>query len=90
MQTTQVPIWDKKDATGRLLYKEVKHNDLLPCPFCGGDAEVQISGSSWLVRCKKCFAKSVYCDLPAVWNSNKCLDTHLIKKAVKAWNKRVK
>ena len=87
---TQVPIWNKKDENGRFLRKEVEHDNLLPCPFCNGEAFVECSGSAWHVRCSKCYAKSCFCDLPARWNSNKCLDTHLIKKAVKAWNKRVK
>lgn len=87
---TQVRIWSKKDEQGNFLNKDVEHADLLPCPFCNGAAEVWVSGSAWHVRCTKCFAKSKYFDLPAVWNSNKCLDAHLIKKAVAAWNKRVK
>ena len=88
---TQVPIWDKPHTSnGYFQYKEVKHDDLMPCPFCGGPAEIVLNGDAWHARCKRCFAKSGYQNLPARWNSNKCLDTHLIKKAVKTWNKRVK
>lgn len=68
--------------------KDVEHDDLKPCPFCGGIAWLTRSGSAWVVCCTKCFAKSCYQDLPSRWNSSKCLDTHLIKKVVKAWNKR--
>lgn len=85
---TEIPIWDKKDKNGRFLTKELEHEDLLPCPFCGGKASVNPSGSAWHVRCNKCFAKSGFQDLPAFWHSNKCLTTHLIKKAIKSWNKR--
>ncbi len=87
---TMVPIWNKKDSYGNPLQKPVEHDDLKDCPFCGSYARVECSGNAWYVRCTNCYAKSCFCDLPRRWNSDKCLDTHLIKKAVKAWNKRVK
>ena len=87
---TKVPVWGKKNDQGRLLYKDVEHDDPKPCPFCEGQAFVECSGSAWHVRCSKCYAKSGYFDLPPVWKTNRCLSTHLIKKAIKAWNKRVK
>ena len=32
---------------------------LLPCPFCGGEAELDIDDlGNWLVRCKKCFCRT--------------------------------
>ncbi len=35
--------------------KEKNNNTLLPCPFCGGDAEIkQISNNGIQVRCKHC------------------------------------
>lgn len=86
---TLAPIWTKKDENGRFLHKEIEHDDLLPCPFCGGKAEARLSGDSWFIICKKCFSKSGSQNIPSIWNTKKCLDSHLIKKAVKAWNKRV-
>ena len=36
-------------------------NKLLPCPFCGGEAEIDIIlgvDERWLVRCPRCFCKT--------------------------------
>lgn len=49
---------------------------LLPCPFCGGEAELDIDDlGNWLVRCKKCFcrtSRSMSKFYPTVsWNTRK-------------------
>ena len=49
---------------------------LLPCPFCGGEAELDIDDlGNWLVRCKKCFcrtSRSMSKFFPTVsWNTRK-------------------
>ena len=60
---------------------------LKPCPFCGGDAEIQderkwISGVNYgfhykYVVCRNCNNRSAYYN----WNEE--------KEMVKAWNRRV-
>jgi len=79
---------------GKLVRKLVKHDILLPCPFCGSsniEAGVE-SSSSYHVRCYGCGARTKPMNLPSYWDCDKYGDVedHLIKKAVKAWNKRVK
>lgn len=56
---------------------EAEKEKPLPCPFCGGEAEVPISMSkAEYVRCKKCRALSMPCNTKA--------------EAIAAWNRRVK
>lgn len=60
---------------------EIKKDELLPCPFCGGVAETKKQlwpGSKelrwWCIKCKKCLIDSVHrCEL---------------EDAIKAWNTR--
>lgn len=59
-------------------------NDLLPCPFCGGEAELNISDFSSSVKCKECGVKS-RCFI----HGTDDLDGSDIK-AIKAWNVRNK
>ena len=47
------------------------------CPFCGGEAELEINGLYWDVNCKRCLANV---------GAYKCYNK---KQAVEAWNKRV-
>ena len=58
-------------AWGDIEYKE---EELLPCPFCGGEAKLVSSVESW-VECKSCGATSQFC----------ACDSGTIEK----WNKRV-
>ena len=51
---------------------------LKPCPFCGGEAELEINGLYWDVNCKRCLANV---------GAYKCYNK---KQAVEAWNKRYK
>lgn len=48
-------------------------NDLKPCPFCGGEAQIEHM-SCW-VECQKCYAASVTCGEE--------------QAAIDAWNTRV-
>ena len=50
-----------------------------PCPFCGGDAELQsadFKGAVWFVVCHKCEIKTFFFSSPA--------------KAARRWNRRAK
>lgn len=49
-------------------------SNLLPCPFCGGVAEVWGQGIDWVVKCVKCNAKSTW--------------TYTEAEAIEAWNRR--
>ena len=53
--------------------------ELLPCPFCGGDAVVVVThpiSQGAYVRCKECRVLSMPCNTKA--------------EAIAAWNRRVK
>lgn len=55
--------------------------ELLPCPFCGGDAEVVVTNPISIskcayVRCKECRVLSMPCDTK--------------DEAIATWNRRVK
>lgn len=61
--------------------------DLLPCPFCGGEAYAMIESdferrNPWTAycRCEKCYAQSTACGYS---DYDKCL-----KDAIEAWNRR--
>lgn len=52
-------------------------SELKPCPFCGGEASVEIKWGNWfLVRCNNC-----PCDLGRSWFPKK-------RQAIEAWNRR--
>ncbi|MDR1631217.1 MAG: Lar family restriction alleviation protein [Oscillospiraceae bacterium] len=52
---------------------------LKPCPFCGGTAEAKwMSGPGWLVKCKKCSARTI-------GGTNLENDEHAARAA---WNRR--
>ena len=51
---------------------------LKPCPFCGGEAELEINGLYWDVNCKRCLANV---------GAYKCYNK---KQAIEAWNRRYK
>ena len=53
----------------------MNNEKLKPCPFCGGEAEIVMSGGDRRVDCKKCGARSDWYDTEA--------------EAIAAWNRRV-
>lgn len=74
----------------KVLYLDRKTNkiySLKPCPFCGGEAEIDnktimemgYHWESYYVICSKCEAKSV------------CIDERIeeMDKIIEAWNRRV-
>ena len=53
--------------------------DIKPCPFCGGEAELQelpTAPDRCLVKCLKCWAKSVFVE----WCDK--------ERAIESWNQR--
>lgn len=53
---------------------------LLPCPFCGGEAEIAESEESF-IRCRKCGIES-----PSFYSGGEKQNS---KNAVKYWNTRI-
>lgn len=52
-------------------------SELKPCPFCGGEADVDIGNFGGMVcYCKKCFSQGKQCKTK--------------EEAVKNWNRRAK
>ncbi len=51
-------------------------SDLLPCPFCGGEASAIAPKGDWLVQCKSCYSCS-----------GSYRETDLLK-TIAAWNTR--
>ena len=58
---------------------------LKPCPFCGGEAELEITGLYWDVNCKRWDVNCKRC--LANVGAYKCYNK---KQAVEAWNRRYK
>jgi len=61
----------------------MSNRELLPCPFCGGEAELNQTGRQQLtIKCKSCQIKRVQKTLhfSLEW---------LEEKMVEAWNKRI-
>lgn len=51
--------------------------ELKPCPFCGGEASVDVGDFGGMVcSCEKCFSQGKECETEA--------------EAIKEWNRRVK
>lgn len=55
---------------------EEKKPKPLPCPFCGGKANIKPSSSGFFVECNDCTARTYYYEKRSV--------------AVEAWNRRAK
>lgn len=68
---------------------EKKADKLLPCPFCGGEAEIKECGNvviGWKeteIRCKRCNTAQVH-----KWLRYKFDYDFIIKKTIEAWNRR--
>lgn len=53
----------------------MEKSKLLRCPFCGGEADVDIGNFGGMVcYCKKCFSQGKQCETK--------------EEAIKSWNKR--
>jgi len=68
--------------------KEFEAEDLLPCPFCNGKAEINFIGNSYTkrrsatVKCNKCFTQRT---VGAIYNSSEWCARELIQ----TWNTRI-
>ena len=66
----------------------------LPCPFCGGDAELkydsgnEVWGQSFGYGCKKCWASTPKHHGSSSWRVEKKLDDAAKTTALKQWNRR--
>ena len=54
---------------------------LLPCPFCGGEAELRNEGYCSFVKCQSCGAEAGLSHISAEYCAN--------EKSAEAWNRRV-
>lgn len=67
--------------------------ELLPCPFCGGEAEFkQASAISYHVKCGHCWCQTEEVSLPMEWDEKKRGMTFMEaieKTCAIAWNRRV-
>ncbi len=60
-----------------------KSNDLLGCPFCGGEAELKQTGRNKItIKCKSCLVKM---EQKVLRQSLEWLE----KKMIESWNKRI-
>ncbi len=88
MQVVGITVYSEP---GKPYIKEIRHDNLLPCPFCGYKsprAGVE-SAFAYHVKCGICGARTKPVNLPDTWDRRRgCLEDHLIKEAVKAWNSR--
>ena len=56
---------DHEDPTERRAQPAAAEAEILGCPFCGGIAEYEELGAArgrYCVKCKSCWAKSIYVD----------------------------
>jgi len=61
-----------------------------PCPCCGSD-KLYIGTTSALTQgvvCLKCFLR-IDKGYPKEWDAGVDIDSRVLKRAIKAWNKRV-
>ena len=76
---------------------KAESEDLLKCPFCGGEAEMcsdsdNIYVKYWYIRCKNCFGRgaSYYESFSALMENERFFTTQRAwRNAIKAWNRRV-
>jgi len=80
--------WSNCFKNGKPKTKTVEFQDLEPCPFCGGTATPVRTGMEWCISCDNCHSKCGYELFPNVWDSKECLDTFMIRKCARKWNKR--
>lgn len=87
----------KKKIREALSAKESTENELKPCPFCGGEAEMcsgsdRLNGKHWYIRCKSCFSRGAeyYESFNALMENEEFFAIQKAwKNAIKAWNKRI-
>lgn len=76
---------------------KAESEDLLKCPFCGGEAEMcsgsdRLYGKYWYIRCKNCFSRGTefHESFNALMENEEFFAIQRAwKKAIKAWNERV-
>lgn len=62
---------------------------LLPCPFCGGKAELMFKGGSWSTkRTAIAYCRKVNCRARIEMSTIKHVIDQIADAVIKAWNKR--
>lgn len=64
-------------------------NELLPCPFCGGKAEITLTGNS-ITGYSKADVRCHICGMGRTYRKTKGMSRDTIKsQLVKKWNRRI-
>lgn len=68
---------------------DVKRPNLLPCPFCGGEADIEARTSDTIpsVPCALVFCKK--CNASTQWFCGRDGSGDFMFEAIEAWNRRV-
>lgn len=65
-------------------------NELLPCPFCGGKAEIILTGNS-ITGYSKADVRCQCCGMGRTYRKLKGMSSDIIRSQLtKKWNRRVK
>jgi Lar family restriction alleviation protein len=65
-------------------------NELLPCPFCGGKAEILLVGNS-IIGYSKAEVRCHYCGMGRTYRKIKGMSSDTIRSQLaKKWNRRAK
>ena len=87
--TQNCPNVKSVNGFGEMKVIQMAENELLPCPFCGGKAEVILTGNS-IAGYSKVDVRCHYCGMGRTYRKIKGMSSDTIRGQVaKKWNRRV-